>query len=164
MPKGFEWTMKKRILIVDDDISIRSSLQKILSDSGYEVSSAQDGDAARDEFRTADLLILDLNLPIQDGWDVLGHVNAGYPLLPVIVITGLADQLDEQTIPGASAFLEKPIEVSALLRTIGRLLSVPPEKRSRGDAAVWQLPSTRSNSAERRTKAGAHGLKRFKSA
>jgi DNA-binding response OmpR family regulator len=156
--------MKKRILIVDDDISIRSSLQKILSDSGYEVSSAQDGDAARDEFRTADLLILDLNLPIQDGWDVLGHVNAGYPLLPVIVITGLADQLDEHTIPGASAFLEKPIEVSALLRTIGRLLSVPPEKRSRGDAAVWQLPSTRSNSAERRTKAGAHGLKRFKSA
>jgi DNA-binding NtrC family response regulator len=167
MPKGFEWTMKKRILIVDDDISIRSSLQKILSDSGYEVSSAQDGDAARDEFRTADLLILDLNLPIQDGWDVLGHVNAGYPLLPVIVITGLADQLDEHTIPGASAFLEKPIEVSALLRTIERLLSVPPEERvaeSRGDAAVWQLPSTRSNSAERRTKAGAHGLKRFKSA
>jgi DNA-binding NtrC family response regulator len=166
MPKGFEWTMKKRILIVDDDISIRSSLQKILSESGYEVSSAPDGDSAEDEFRKSDLLILDLNLPIQDGWDVLGHVNAGFPLLPVIVITGLADQLDEHTIPGASAFLEKPIEVSALLRTVERLLSAPPEKRlveSSGYSELWQLPSTRVASAERRTKAGAHGLKRFKS-
>jgi DNA-binding NtrC family response regulator len=158
--------MKKRILIVDDDISIRSSLQKILSVSGYDVLSAPDGDSAQDDFRKADLLILDLNLPIQDGWDVLGHVNAGFPLLPVIVITGMADQLDEQTIPGASAFLEKPIEVSALLRTIERLLSVTPEERlaeSGDDSELWQLPSTRAKSAERRTKAGAPGLKRFKS-
>jgi DNA-binding NtrC family response regulator len=163
---GFEWIMKKRILIVDDDISIRSSLQKILSDSGYEVSTAQDGDAAEDQFRRVDLLILDLNLPVQDGWDVLGHVNASYPLLPVIVITGMADQLEEQTIPGASAFLEKPIEVSALLRTIERLLSVTPEERlagASGDSDLWQSASTRTNSAERRTKGSAHALKRFKS-
>lgn len=166
MPKGFEWIMKKRILIVDDDISIRSSLEKILSDSGYEVSTAADGDSAENEFRKADLLILDLNLPIQDGWDVLGHVNASFPLLPVIVITGMADQLDERTIPGASAFLEKPIEVPALLRTIERLLSVTPEERLAGASGysdLWPSPSTRANSAERRIKAGAQGLKRFKS-
>jgi DNA-binding NtrC family response regulator len=166
MPKGFEWNMKKRILIVDDDISIRSSLQKILSDSGYEVSTAPDGDSAQNEFRKADLLILDLNLPIQDGWDVLGHVNSSFPLMPVIVITGMADQLDERTIPGASAFLEKPIEVPALLRTMEHLLSVAPEERlaeSSNYSDLWQTPSTRPNSAERRTKAGARGLKRFKS-
>lgn len=166
MPYGFDGIMKKRILIVDDDISIRSSLQKILRESGYEVSAAPDGDSAEDEFRKADLLILDLNLPIQDGWDVLGQVNAGYPLLPVIVITGLADQLDEQTIPGASAFLEKPIEVPALLTAIERLLSMTPEERlaeSGAGSESRHMPLARAGSADRRIKNGAHGLKKFKS-
>jgi DNA-binding NtrC family response regulator len=137
------WIMSKRILIVDDDSSVRESLQKILTDAGYGVSAAPDGDAAEAEFGKADLLVLDLNLPIQDGWDVLGRVNSEFPLLPVIVITGLADQLDERTIPGASAFLEKPIEVSQLLETIEHLLSQPPEERigeSRQSSEPWRLP------------------------
>jgi two-component system response regulator MprA len=156
--------MKKRILIVDDDISIRSSLQKILEESGYELTVAPDGDSAQTEFAKADLLILDLNLPIQDGWDILGQVNSGYPLLPVIVITGLADQLDERTIPGASAFLEKPIEVPALLRTIEFLLNRSLEDRLAESAnypELWPSALPRGGS-ERRPKAGAHGVKRFK--
>src|ERR1041385_8812000 len=86
--------MKKHILVVDDDISVRTSLQKILTDADYQVTAVADGGAAEGIFEKADLLILDLNLPIQDGWDILGHVNSDYPMLPVIVITGLADQLD----------------------------------------------------------------------
>jgi DNA-binding NtrC family response regulator len=121
--------MKKRILVVDDDNSVRESLQKILAEAGYSVSAAPDGESAEIGFEKADLLILDLNLPIQDGWDVLGRVNADYPLLPVIVITGLADQLDERTIPGASAFLEKPIEVTLLLETVEHLLNQTPKER-----------------------------------
>src|SRR6185437_9918863 len=121
--------MKKRILIIDDDASIRSSLEKILTENGYQLTVAADGDSAQSEFAQADLLILDLNLPIQDGWDILGQVSAGYPLLPVIVITGLADQLDERAIPGASAFLEKPIEVPLLLETVERLLKQSPVER-----------------------------------
>ena len=124
--------MKKSILIIDDDISIRTSLNKILTEDGYEVVAAPDGDSAEGKFEKADLLILDLNLPIQDGWDVLGFVNSNFPLLPVIVITGLADQLDEKTIPGASAFMEKPIEVPLLLETVTRLLSQTPEERLEG--------------------------------
>lgn len=134
--------MNKRILIIDDDASIRSSLQKILTASGYDLAVAADGDAAETEFGKADLLILDLNLPVQDGWDILGHVNSEHPLLPVIVITGLADQLEERTIPGASAFLEKPIEVPALLETVSRLLSQTPEERladSQTGSEPWRL-------------------------
>jgi len=114
-------------------------------------------------YREADLLILDLNLPLQDGWDILGQVNSGYPLLPVVVITGLADQLDERTIPGASAFLEKPIEVPALLQIVERLLNRPPEERlaeSRSHFDSWQPPSTRFGS-ESHTKHVAQSLKPF---
>jgi len=147
--------MKKRILIVDDDGSVRASLQKILVESGYSVTVAEDGESAEDKFGQADLLILDLNLPIQDGWDVLGQVNSDYPLLPVIVITGLVDQLDEQTIPGASAFLEKPIEVPLLLQTIEHLLSQTAGQRkeeSNRPSKRWHLPGNCSSHSERKAK------------
>jgi len=154
--------MKKRMLVVDDDSSVRSSLRKILAESGYEVTVAEDGESAGGEFAKSDLLILDLNLPIQDGWDVLGFVNAEFPLLPVIVITGLADQLDERTIPGASAFLEKPIEVPLLLETVERLLKQSPVERmqeSKRSSEQWALPFVRPGHSERRHKTG---IRRFR--
>jgi len=156
--------MKKRILIIDDDASIRSSLEKILTENGYDLAVAANGEDAQAEFAQADLLILDLNLPIQDGWDILGDVSSGYPLLPVIVITGLADQLDERTIPGASAFLEKPIEVPTLLQTMEHLLNRTPEERaaeSRGNSDLWH-PSASRFGSQRRAKSTAQTLKRFK--
>jgi DNA-binding NtrC family response regulator len=157
--------MKKHILIVDDDASIRASLQNILADSDYDVTVAEDGDAAEDNFAKADLLILDLYLPIQDGWDILGHVNSNYPLLPVIIITGLVNQLDETTIPGASAFLEKPIEVPVLLRTIERLLSQTPDERlveAGRNSSTWQMPLARSVAAEHRPKAVSRAMKKLR--
>jgi len=122
--------MKKHILIVDDDRSIRASLEKILSAAGYQVTVAADGESAKAEFAEADLLVLDLNLPGDDGWDILDFLSGKHPLLPVIVISGLADQLEERAIPGASAFLEKPVEVPLLLATIERLLKQTPEERA----------------------------------
>lgn len=153
--------MKKHILVVDDDSSVRSSLRKILTEAGYEVSVAENGEAAGNEFGKADLLILDLNLPIQDGWDVLGFVNSEHPLLPVIVITGLADQLDETTIPGAAAFMEKPLEAPQLLQTIEHLLSLTPAERMQESARAsqsWAVPFARPAQSERRYKAG---IRRF---
>jgi DNA-binding NtrC family response regulator len=105
-----------------------------------------------------------LNLPIQDGWDILGDVTSAYPLLPVIVITGLADQLDDRTIPGASAFLEKPIEVPALLQTIDRLLNQTAEERVATSKRFSDLrqPSGSRLAGQRRAKGSAQTLKRFK--
>lgn len=154
--------MKKRILIVDDDSSVRSSLKNILEGAGYDVSVAIDGESAEGDFKKSDLLILDLNLPIQDGWDVLGHVNSEYPLLPVIVITGLADQLDDRTIPGAAAFLEKPIEVATLMYTIERILSQTPDQRmeeASRSSERWQMSMGRAGNSERRPK---NGIRRFR--
>lgn len=154
--------MKKKILIVDDDSSVRSSLKNILEGAGYDVSVAIDGESAEGDFKKSDLLILDLNLPIQDGWDVLGHVNSEYPLLPVIVITGLADQLDDRMIPGAAAFLEKPIEVPTLMYTIERILSQTLDQRveeASRSSERWQMSMSRAGHSERRPK---NGIRRFR--
>jgi CheY-like chemotaxis protein len=125
--------MTKRILLADDDRSVREALKKVLEGAGYEVVCASDGDDAERKFTSqpVDLLLLDLDMPGQNGWNVFGVINSQNPLLPVVIITGLENQSDRELVPGVSALLEKPIDVSDLLRTIERLLVEPIETRLR---------------------------------
>src|SRR3954453_7533264 len=83
--------MTKNLIVVDDDASVRESLRKVLEDAGYAVTLAADGKAAEPMLDNPklDLLILDLNMPYRDGWDVLEDVSSNFPLLPVIIITGM---------------------------------------------------------------------------
>lgn len=124
-------TMNKRILLADDDDSVRNALKKVLGEAGYEIIEAIDGEDAERKFTSEpiDLLLLDLDLPRQNGWNVFGLINSQNPLLPIVIISGLKDQADTDLIPGVSAFLEKPIEVPLLLKTIGSLLDEPAEAR-----------------------------------
>jgi len=119
------------VLIVDDDASIRESIRKVLKGAGYEVATAADGDEATAKFvpEEIDLLLLDLNLRSQSGWDVFERLTTQYPTLPVIVITGLPDQYQTALAAGVGALIEKPIEVSALLKTMSDLLAEPKEAR-----------------------------------
>src|SRR5438477_4962925 len=114
-----------KLLIADDDLAVRESLKKVLEETGYEVLCAADGEEAESTFTSQriDLLLLDLDLPKQNGWNVFGLVSALNPLVPIIIITGLGQELDFRLAPGVSAFFEKPIEVPALLETIKDLLS-----------------------------------------
>jgi DNA-binding NtrC family response regulator len=124
--------MKKRILIVDDDTSVRESLRKVLTETGfYEVTVASDGLEGEAILKSepVDLLVLDLNMPNRDGWDVLGSTTAETPLLPVVLITGMYDQLDTTMIPGVGALMKKPIDVPPLLETIEELLAKSVEER-----------------------------------
>jgi DNA-binding response OmpR family regulator len=141
--------MKKRVLIVDDDVSIRESLKKVLHDSGHDVLLAEDGEAAVKLLtnQKVDLLILDLEMPRLDGWDVFEGVRSRCPSLPVIMITGLITQLETRHIPGLDALLEKPIEVTVLLKKIEELLCEDPMNRQERLAA--QLSSGRGMSAGR---------------
>jgi DNA-binding response OmpR family regulator len=117
--------MRKRVLVVDDDSSIRQSLKKVLEESGYDVLLAADGEVAVKQLsqEPIDLLLLDLEMPKLDGWDVLEGVRSGCSTLPIIMITGLAGQLETRLIPGLDALLEKPIDVAILLRKIEELLT-----------------------------------------
>jgi CheY-like chemotaxis protein len=116
--------MRKRILLADDDRSIRESFGKLLSQRGYEVLLAGNGEEALAQLQSEriDLLLLDLQMPGMDGWDVLQRLGAPFCSLPVILVTGLADQLDSKKIPGLSALLEKPVEGELLLETVASAL------------------------------------------
>jgi DNA-binding response OmpR family regulator len=85
--------MNYRVLIADDDIAVRDALKAVLEGAGYEVLTAADGAEAESKINgePIHLLLLDLGLPRQNGWNVLGLVTAQNPLLPVIIITGRSD-------------------------------------------------------------------------
>ena len=115
-----------KILIVDDEQSIRTTLAKILEDEGHRAAVCESGEealafAARDEF---DLIILDLWLPGVDGMTVLERLRAaGAP--PVIVISGHGniDTAVRATRLGAYDFLEKPLSLERVVLTISHALA-----------------------------------------
>ena len=115
-----------RILIIDDEPAIRSTLADILGDEGHKTTLAESGEEgiaqyARDEF---DLILLDLWLPGMDGLSVLERVRtAGAP--PVIMISGhgSVDAAVKATRLGAYDFLEKPLSLERVLLTVNHALS-----------------------------------------
>src|SRR5436189_857556 len=115
-----------KILIVDDEQSIRSTLAKILEDEGHRAALADSGEEAlaqfaRDEF---DLIVLDLWLPGVDGMTVLERLrSAGAP--PVIVISGHGniDTAVRATRLGAYDFLEKPLSLERVVLTVNHALA-----------------------------------------
>lgn len=123
--------MKKKVLVVDDDAVVRESLGKVLQEAGYAVRSAAGGLEAVVRFSPdeVDLVLLDLNLPNQSGWDVFEHLTTLHPWLPIIIITGMPNQYRMALAAGAGALFEKPVEVEALLKTMEDLLEEPEEVR-----------------------------------
>jgi len=121
--------MTKRILLVDDERSIRESLSKILGAENYEVVLAANGQDAIEKncAERIDLLILDLNMPVKNGWDALEWLIEIKPRLPVVIITGRSDQRALAETAGAAALMEKPLDVPLLLQIIRELVAEPRE-------------------------------------
>ena len=119
--------MKKRILIVDDDASIRRSLKKLLTNANYNISVAADGFEAVERFRAelVDLLLLDLDMPGKDGWAASENITRENPYVPIIIMTGMPDQFRIANAAGAGALLEKPFNPEELLSVIEELLEEP---------------------------------------
>ena len=121
--------MIKRILLVDDERSIRESLSKILGAENYEVVLAENGHEAIEKHgaQRIDLLILDLNMPVKNGWDTLEWLVKIDPVLPVVIITGRSNERALAETAGADALMEKPLDVPLLLQTIRELMDEPVE-------------------------------------
>jgi CheY-like chemotaxis protein len=116
--------MSKRILIADDEASVRSSLASVLELEGYETLEARNGREviARLRQEPCDLLLLDLSMPGLDGWRALDAVSKLLPLLPVIVITARPNQYPRAVGAAVDALMEKPLDLPVLLRAIADLL------------------------------------------
>ena len=124
--------MTKKILVVDDECSIREALSKVLHAEDYEVVSAENGQEAIEKFgqEKIDLLLLDLGMPVKDGWGTVIWLTQVNPLLPIIIITGRQAQRELAEKMGADALMEKPLNVPRLLQTIRELLSEPMKIRA----------------------------------
>ena len=118
----------KRVLLVEDEESLRRVMKDLLEREGFVVFEASDGVIALDEIdRLApDLVVLDLNLPRLDGYGVLSHLRArpSTQKLPVIVLTAKGDEESEVRVfeYGASDYLTKPFRGRALSARIHSLL------------------------------------------
>ncbi|UCE03975.1 MAG: sigma-54-dependent Fis family transcriptional regulator [Candidatus Latescibacterota bacterium] len=114
--------MSHRILIVDDEESIRSSLQRLLEYKGYETLSAEDGPRALQLLaeEPVDVVLLDIKMPRMDGIEVLQRIRETYADLSVVMISahGTIETAVECTKHGAFDFLEKPWDQDRLLLTI----------------------------------------------
>ncbi len=125
------------ILVVDDEMGIRELLSEILGDEGHVVTTAEDANAAR-ELRLSsapDLVLLDIWMPDTDGVTLLKEWQRdGLLTMPVIMMSGHAtiDTAVEATRIGAMNFLEKPISLQKLLRTVQQGLSRGQEQAARG--------------------------------
>jgi two-component system response regulator MprA len=124
--------MTNRILLVDDERSIRESLSKILRAENYEVVLAENGQEAIEKHGTEriDLLILDLDMPVKNGWATLEWLAAINPLLPVVIITGRANQRSGAEVAGVDGLMEKPLDVPLLLQSIRELIDEPMADRA----------------------------------
>ena len=122
---------RKRILLVDDDPTVRDSLNDVLVSEGFVVGQADNGQRALDLAGSSrfDLVLLDLNMPVKNGWDTFEQLTREHPLVPVIIVTARPNQLFMAVSAGAGALLEKPMDIPTLLRTIRKLLAESAEQR-----------------------------------
>ncbi|HLB87824.1 MAG TPA: response regulator, partial [Terriglobales bacterium] len=110
---------KGSILVVDDEAEIREGLEMLLSSEGYDVASAETGDAglAKLEEQPFDLLLLDVSLPDRNGLELLREIRRRDPFLSVVLITayGSIDMARAAFKSGAQDYITKPWSNDELL-------------------------------------------------
>jgi DNA-binding NtrC family response regulator len=120
--------MKYRILVIDDERSIREVFSMLLEEKGYLVETAETGTegAARAQRFVPDIVLLDMNLPDVTGLETLSQIKKSLPQTDIVIITafGTIKNAVEATKLGAHAYLEKPVDNEELLLIISRLVEV----------------------------------------
>jgi len=139
-----------RVLVVDDEASIRRNLSVGLYQRGYEVDGCEGGLPALEKIEAAqragaphNLVILDIRLPDIDGLHLLEVIKNAYPDLPVVVISGFGDEQTVERVKAfrGSAYLDKPFELGDLAAEMERI--APPEpteatpRPDLGPRAAW---------------------------
>lgn len=118
----------KRVLLADDEETVRKLLTVQLEQWGFLVIQACDGRQALSELRKRhfDVVVSDIQMPHLDGLNFLRQSRMGWPELPVILISGNGQQGAELAmVRGAAAFLAKPIDAAQLLRAVSMAMNQP---------------------------------------
>ncbi len=125
--KGDLVTMKRKILIVDDEIGIRLLLEDLLASEQYEVRTAENGKEALElvKIHNFDLLLIDYKLPIMDGIEVMKQIEKENIVLDTIVMSGLVENIQEDTyaLKNVKKVLSKPFDVLEVRNFVNQLLA-----------------------------------------
>ena len=118
--------MTKRILLVDDEVEITEINKRYLTQAGYEVNVAHDGQEALELFKKypIDLIITDIMMPNMDGYDLIGEVQYLAPEQPFLLITAKTSEPDKiySLSMGADDFITKPFSPRELVLRVNNIL------------------------------------------
>ena len=115
------------ILVVDDDPDMRDFLQLVLTSMGFEVASAANGQEALDVIKdhAPDLILLDMKMPVMNGWEFCRALEGRGACPPIVVITAAPDPAARAAEVHADGWLGKPFEYADLEATVRRFAARP---------------------------------------
>ncbi len=125
-----EITRQPLVMVVDDSITMRKVTSRVLDNHSIEVMTAQDGIDAIEQLhdRVPDLMLLDIEMPRMDGYELLEHVRADARLrhVPIVMITSRAGQKHRKKArkAGANGYLTKPYQEVELVEQVGEMLDI----------------------------------------
>jgi two-component system chemotaxis response regulator CheY len=121
--------MAMKILVVDDSVTMVLSLKTTLTMNGFEVETANNGEAALDKLKSGikpNLIVTDVNMPVMGGLEMIGKVRAlpGFRFIPILTLTteSEAAKRDEGKRLGATGWLVKPVAGNDLVKVIKQVL------------------------------------------
>ena len=138
-----------KILVVDDDDTIRDTLYELLTEE-YLCQTAETAEKAfaRLEADSYDVVLTDISMPGLSGLELLGHIRQKFPDTPVIMISGIGDQDHAQGLIklGAFDFLLKPFSLEVVEKSVrravehnNRLKQAPGEDKEQNEASDWKI-------------------------
>jgi DNA-binding response OmpR family regulator len=147
-------TEQVRILIVDDDETIRKSITTVLEEKGYLADTAENGQAAirKSEKEVYHLALIDIRLPDMDGVQLLTALKETTPKMVMIIITGYPSLQNavEAVNKGADGYIVKPIKMGELLAMIKEHLKKQQEAGKYTEQKVVEFIETRAKELETR--------------
>jgi DNA-binding NtrC family response regulator len=140
-------TKKARILVVDDEETIRTTVKAILEDEGYIVDTASTGAEAisKTQQNSYNIALLDIRLPDMEGVELLGLLKDPVPKTRKIMVTGFPSMQNAITAVNrkADAYLIKPVDIEKLLETIKEQLKLQEEEQRFSEFKVAEFIESR---------------------
>jgi len=146
-----------KILVIDDDKSIRETLKAVLEEKGYIVDTAENGESAIEKSKAKfyNLALIDIRLPDMDGVKLLTSMKETVPKMAKIIVTGYPSLQNaiEAVNRGADGYVVKPFNMDNVLNTIKEHLQKQREAKKYSEEKVREFVETRAAEFEsRRTK------------
>lgn len=113
----------KTVLVVDDDEDLLALVALVLEGEGYKVQTATDGREGLEiiERGMPDLVLLDMKMPVMNGWEFAREFKARYDArAPIVVITAYTDARERAEEIGANGWIGKPFDLDTLVKIVGR--------------------------------------------